>query len=191
LQRLVVAAIDVTICVGMGLSYALKLVAVLTTYGVSLQGNYDVYTDLENADVRIFMPAKQHDNGTAAGFPTLHERGKLGTTSGLWKLPDDNAGIDRIGRNHATMTQAIMLNYLAYLLAGFTVVSCSLMAVLRVALVNRRLGVTLSAFTSSFQVNKYQVCRKRPPHSCASLSSPLALLRALLLSSSSTSLASS
>ena len=170
------AVLDLVSLTGMGIAMFFNFLAIWKSSQVQLQNSYNVYNSLADTDVRLLLPQKvtsldikseaqisnssiSTGNGTETGTSKLDGPGwtsldtdALGTGSGKWYLQDNNTDLDRIGTNHVHMAAAISYQAASGVIASYCILMMMLVALLKLSMINIRLGITVQAFVSSFSV---------------------------------------
>lgn len=164
-QDIAMTAVDTASLFGMILALYFQYSAMSASARVDLNKNYAVYQNLQTADVRIFMPDKAPPSNAYANSSSLGEPGlemapqarlpdELGPGSDQWMLQDNNTDLDRIGSNHLNMALAITNTAASIVISSYSILLMMLVSLLRLALINTRLGITIQAFITSFSVGQ-------------------------------------
>ena len=178
-QEIAMAVVDLVSLTGMWIAMYFNYVAISESSRVQLQKDYNVYNSLADADVRLLLPQKVgtmditsttqtlnssslSGNGTEADTPQLEGPGStfldsdaLGQGSDKWYLQDNNTDLDRIGMNNVHMATAISYQAASGVIASYCILMMMLVALLKLSMINLRLGITVQAFISSFSVRMY------------------------------------
>ena len=172
------AVVDMVSLTGMCIAMYFSYRATGESSRVQLQKEYNVYNSLAGADVRLLLPKKVSSsldiksssssssstgNGTEAnalqldgpGSTFLDSDAALGPGSGKWYLQDNNTDLDRIGLNHVHMAAAISYQTASGVIASYCILMMMLVALLKLSMINSRLGITVQAFISSISVRLY------------------------------------
>ena len=177
LQEIVMAAVDLVSLAGMWIATYFNYVAISASSRVQLQKDYNVYNALADADVRLLLPQKMSPLDTTSMTQTLNSNSSstgngtqgdtwhlsgpgstllpfdaMGPGSDKWYLQDNNTDLDKIGLNHVHMAIATSYQVASGVIASYCILLMMLVAMIKLSMINMRLGITVQAFISSFKV---------------------------------------